>query len=162
MSVKRKDIVKLFESNGFSLLREGGNHSIYTNGEKTIPLKRHKQFDRITANELCKQAGLGKTHTEETMNITAPGTGNGCLVTGICFAEWDAAPSMQPDRVVLGVESSEAADKLRELYSPFMAKNNRLTVMDVKSAKMTKYAANAMLATKISFAMHYSLLNRAA
>ena len=60
MPVKRKDIVKLFESNGFTLLREGGNHSIYTNGEKTIPLKRHKQFDRITANELCKQAGLGK------------------------------------------------------------------------------------------------------
>jgi predicted RNA binding protein YcfA (HicA-like mRNA interferase family) len=58
MSVKRKDIIKLFEDNGFSLLREGGNHSIYTNGEKTIPLKRHKQFDRITANELCKQAGL--------------------------------------------------------------------------------------------------------
>ena len=60
MSVKRMDIIKLFERNGFSLLREGGNHSIYTNGEKTIPLKRHKQFDRITANELCKQAGLGK------------------------------------------------------------------------------------------------------
>ena len=60
MSVKRKDIVKLFEEKGFSLLREGANHSIYTNGEKTIPLKRHKQFDRITANELTKQAGLGK------------------------------------------------------------------------------------------------------
>ena len=60
MSVKRKDIIKLFEDNGFLLLREGGNHSIYTNGDKTIPLKRHKQFDRITANELCKQAGLGK------------------------------------------------------------------------------------------------------
>ena len=59
MSVKRKDIIKLFEKNGFSLLREGGNHSIYTNGEKMIPIKRHKQFDRITANELCKQAGLG-------------------------------------------------------------------------------------------------------
>ncbi len=60
MSVKRKDILKLLEDSGFSLLREGGNHSIYTNGEKTIPLKRHKQFDRITANELCKQAGIGK------------------------------------------------------------------------------------------------------
>ena len=60
MSVKRKDIVKLLRDNGFTLLREGGNHSIFTNGEKTIPLKRHKQFDRITANELCKQAGLGK------------------------------------------------------------------------------------------------------
>ena len=60
MSAKRKDIVKLLKDNGFTLIREGGNHSIFTNGEKTIPLKRHKQFDRITANELCKQAGLGK------------------------------------------------------------------------------------------------------
>jgi predicted RNA binding protein YcfA (HicA-like mRNA interferase family) len=60
MSVKRKDIIQIFEKNGFSLLREGSNHSIYTDGVRTIPVKRHKQFDRITANELCKQAGLGK------------------------------------------------------------------------------------------------------
>ncbi|MBV5327457.1 MAG: type II toxin-antitoxin system HicA family toxin [Chlorobium sp.] len=60
MSVKRSDIVNLLEQHGFTLLREGGNHTIYTNGEKTIPVKRHRVFDRITANELCKQAGLGK------------------------------------------------------------------------------------------------------
>ena len=58
MSVKRRDIIKYLEANGFSLLREGGNHSIYTNDLKTIPVKRHRQFDRITANEICKQAGL--------------------------------------------------------------------------------------------------------
>ncbi|MGM0682491.1 MAG: type II toxin-antitoxin system HicA family toxin [Thermodesulfobacteriota bacterium] len=58
MSVKRRDLVKYFEQNGFSLLREGGNHSIYTNGYKAVPVKRHRQFDRITANELCKQSGL--------------------------------------------------------------------------------------------------------
>lgn len=58
MSVKRRDLVRYLEQNGFHLIREGGNHSIYTNGRKVIPLKRHKQFDRITANELCKQAGL--------------------------------------------------------------------------------------------------------
>jgi len=39
-------------------LREGANHSIYTNDLKTIPVKRHKTLDRITANEICKQAGL--------------------------------------------------------------------------------------------------------
>lgn len=54
MSVKRKDLVKYLENNGFYLLREGGKHSIYTNGLKTIPVKKH----RITANALCKQAGL--------------------------------------------------------------------------------------------------------
>jgi mRNA interferase HicA len=60
VSVKRADIVRLLELNGFRLVREGGNHSIYSNGEKTIPVKRHSRFDRTTANELCKQAGLGK------------------------------------------------------------------------------------------------------
>jgi mRNA interferase HicA len=58
MSVKRTAIVKYFRENGFYLLREGGKHSIYTNGIKTIPIKRHRSLDRITANELCKQAGL--------------------------------------------------------------------------------------------------------
>ena len=58
MSVKRRDLVRYFEKNGFHLLREGGNHSIYTNGTKVVPVRRHRQFDRITANELCKQAGL--------------------------------------------------------------------------------------------------------
>jgi mRNA interferase HicA len=58
MSVKRRDIIKNIEENGFYLLREGGNYSIYTNKLKTIPVKRHRIFDWITANELCKQAGL--------------------------------------------------------------------------------------------------------
>jgi predicted RNA binding protein YcfA (HicA-like mRNA interferase family) len=58
MSVKRRDLVKYFEENGFCLLREGGKHSTYSNDLKTIPIKRHRTFDRITANELCKQAGL--------------------------------------------------------------------------------------------------------
>jgi len=58
MSVKRRDLIRYLEEQGFSLLREGGNHSIYTNGLKTVPVKRHKLLDRITANEICKQAGL--------------------------------------------------------------------------------------------------------
>lgn len=58
MSVKRADLVKYLEANGFRFLREGSKHSIYTNGVKTVPVKRHRTLDRITANELCKQAGL--------------------------------------------------------------------------------------------------------
>lgn len=58
MSVRRATIIKYFKENGFYLLREGGKHSIYTNGFKTLPIKRHRTLDRITANELCKQAGL--------------------------------------------------------------------------------------------------------
>ncbi|WP_371258220.1 type II toxin-antitoxin system HicA family toxin [Thiohalocapsa sp. ML1] len=56
--MKRRDLIRYFEANGFQLLREGANHSIYTDGMKAIPIKRHRQLDRITANELCKQAGL--------------------------------------------------------------------------------------------------------
>jgi len=58
MSVKRRDLINYFKDNGFYLLREGSNHSIFTNNEKMIPVKRHRTLDRITANELCKQAGL--------------------------------------------------------------------------------------------------------
>jgi len=58
MSVNRRDLVRYLKESGFWLLREGANHSIYTNGTKVIPVKRHKRLDRITANELCKQAGL--------------------------------------------------------------------------------------------------------
>ncbi|MCF8109600.1 MAG: type II toxin-antitoxin system HicA family toxin [Desulfohalobiaceae bacterium] len=58
MSVKRRDLIRYMEKNGFYLLREGGKHTVYTNEIKVVPVKRHKQFDRIVANELCKQAGL--------------------------------------------------------------------------------------------------------
>ena len=58
MSVKRKELIRYLEQNDFYLLREGANHSIYSNNHKTIPVKRHRTLDRITANELCKQAGL--------------------------------------------------------------------------------------------------------
>ena len=58
MSVQRRELVKYLEENEFRIIREGGNHTIYLNGFKVIPVKRHRQFDRITANEICKQAGL--------------------------------------------------------------------------------------------------------
>ena len=58
LSVKRRDLIRYFEDNGFRLLREGNRHSIFANAQKTVPIKRHRTIDRITANELCKQAGL--------------------------------------------------------------------------------------------------------
>lgn len=58
---------------------------------------------------------------------------------------------MYPDRIVIGVENTTAMKKMHELYQPFMEDRDRLITMDIKSAEMTKYAANAMLATKISF-----------
>ena len=58
---------------------------------------------------------------------------------------------MRPDRVVVGTDSERAEDLLRALYEPFTRNRDRMIVMDVRSAELTKYAANAMLATKISF-----------
>ena len=58
---------------------------------------------------------------------------------------------MKPDRVVIGSDTPKAMEVMRELYKPFMKNHDRFIAMDIKSAEMTKYAANAMLATKISF-----------
>lgn len=57
----------------------------------------------------------------------------------------------KPDRIVVGTQSVKAEAKMRELYAPFNRNSDRIIVMDVRSAELTKYAANAMLATKISF-----------
>mgnify|MGYP000904377499 FL=1 len=58
---------------------------------------------------------------------------------------------MHPDRIVVGVESDRAKKLMEKLYHPFMLNNFRIIYMDIPSAEMTKYAANAMLATRISF-----------
>src|SRR5690606_27249280 len=57
---------------------------------------------------------------------------------------------MRPDRIVIGADSDEAVERLRRLYAPFNRNRDRIVAMDVRSAELTKYAANAMLATKIS------------
>ena len=58
---------------------------------------------------------------------------------------------MRPDRIVVGTDNPRTAELLRALYAPFNRSHDRLMVMDVRSAELTKYAANALLATKISF-----------
>ncbi|QEL65656.1 UDP-glucose dehydrogenase [Oryzomicrobium terrae] len=58
---------------------------------------------------------------------------------------------MRPDRIVVGADDDRAINLMRALYAPFQRNHERLIVMDVKSAELTKYAANAMLATRISF-----------
>jgi len=65
---------------------------------------------------------------------------------------------MKPDRVVLGVDSDYAAEVLRDLYDPFVRTGRDILIMDVPSAEITKYAANSMLATRISFMNSIALL----
>lgn len=57
----------------------------------------------------------------------------------------------RPDRIVVGAESAESIEAMRQLYAPFNRNHNRFMAMDIRSAELTKYAANAMLATKITF-----------
>jgi len=58
---------------------------------------------------------------------------------------------MRPDRIVIGTDSARALERMKRLYAPFNRNHERIVAMDVRSAELTKYAANAMLATKISF-----------
>ncbi len=58
---------------------------------------------------------------------------------------------MKPDRIIVGTDKPRPAELMRELYAPFNRNRDRLIIMDIRSAELTKYAANAMLATKISF-----------
>ena len=58
---------------------------------------------------------------------------------------------LKPDCIVIGAESDEAFETLKDLYSPYVSNHDRFILMDIKSSEMTKYVSNAMLATKISF-----------
>lgn len=65
---------------------------------------------------------------------------------------------LKPDRIVIGVESGDAKNILKELYAPFIQNENQILVMNRESAELTKYAANGMLATRISFMNQLALL----
>jgi UDPglucose 6-dehydrogenase len=65
---------------------------------------------------------------------------------------------LRPDRIVIGVESAEAEKIMRRLYKPFILNNHPIIFMDITSAELTKYAANAMLATRISFMNEIALI----
>jgi UDPglucose 6-dehydrogenase len=69
---------------------------------------------------------------------------------------------IKPDRVIIGADNARAADLMRDLYSTFVRKGDRVMTMDIPSAELTKYAANAMLATRISFMNELSRLCEAA
>ncbi len=65
---------------------------------------------------------------------------------------------MRPDRIVVGADNADTIEAMRQLYAPFQRNHDRIMVMDIRSAELTKYAANAMLATRISFMNELALL----
>lgn len=93
------------------------------------------------------------TNTKLYEHFKSSGCGHIDVASNPEFLKEGAAVAdfMKPDRVVVGVRRPEVAEVLRELYAPFLRTENPFLVMSPESAEMTKYAANAMLATKISF-----------
>jgi UDPglucose 6-dehydrogenase len=93
------------------------------------------------------------TNTQVAARLAAKGCGWVDVASNPEFLKEGAAVDdfMKPDRVVVGVRRPEVAEVLRELYAPFLRTERPFLVMTPESAEMTKYAANAMLATKISF-----------
>jgi UDPglucose 6-dehydrogenase len=109
-----------------------------------------KPGDRIIVTKSTVPVG---TNAKVAERLAAKGCGHIDVASNPEFLKEGAAIDdfMKPDRVVVGVNKSEVGEVLRELYSPFLRTERPFLKMSPESAEMTKYAANAMLATKISF-----------
>ncbi len=116
---------------------ENMSHHMYIIDKSTVPVGT---ADKVRAKV---QETLDKRGSDLTFDVISNPE---FLKEGAAVADF-----MKPDRVVIGADSDSAFDMMRELYAPFTHSHERFVGMDIKSAEMTKYAANAMLATKISF-----------
>jgi UDPglucose 6-dehydrogenase len=105
--------------------------------KSTVPIGTADKVKATIQKELDKRGVQIKFHVVSNPEF---------LKEGAAIADF-----MKPDRVVIGADSDFAISKMKELYHPFCMSHDRFIAMDIRSAEMTKYAANAMLATKISF-----------
>jgi UDPglucose 6-dehydrogenase len=111
-------------------------HAIVVN-KSTVPVGT---ADRVRAAISAELAKRGATVTFDVVSNPE------------FLKEGDAVKDcMRPDRIVVGSDSAHAIERMKALYAPFNRNHERIVLMDVRSAELTKYAANAMLATKISF-----------
>ena len=112
-------------------------HHLYVVDKSTVPVGSSEKVKRVIQEELDRrESGL-------TFDV---------ISNPEFLKEGNAVQdSMRPDRIVIGTDSSDAEAVMRELYKGFVINTNNIITMDLASAEMTKYAANSMLATKISF-----------
>jgi UDPglucose 6-dehydrogenase len=110
---------------------------------------------KVVINKSTVPVGTAdKVHTAIFEELTTRGSQtNYSVVSNPEFLKEGAAIEdfLKPERIVVGTEDPRAVELMRELYAPFQRNHEKLLIMDVKSAELTKYAANAMLATRISF-----------
>ncbi len=113
------------------------DHHMYVVDKSTVPVGTAEKVNQKIADELKKR----------NLNISFD------VISNPEFLKEGAAIDdfMKPDRVVIGASNDKALEVMHTLYQPFIQKTDRFIAMDIRSAEMTKYAANAMLATKISF-----------
>lgn len=112
-------------------------HSMIVVDKSTVPVGTADEVEEIIQTELANRGKHMKFSVVSNPEF---------LKEGAAIEDF-----MKPDRVIIGADNDFALNKMRELYEPFMKNHDRFISMDVKSAEMTKYTANAMLATKISF-----------
>ncbi|MEZ5652433.1 MAG: UDP-glucose/GDP-mannose dehydrogenase family protein [Burkholderiaceae bacterium] len=118
-------------------------------------IAEHMDGDRIVVDKSTVPVGTGDA-VEQVMREVLAGRGDGprfVVVSNPEFLKEGAAVEdfLKPDRIVLGLDDEWAESVMRELYAPFQRNHDRTIVMSRRSAELTKYAANAMLATRISF-----------
>ncbi|GAB2706878.1 UDP-glucose/GDP-mannose dehydrogenase family protein [Comamonas sediminis] len=118
-------------------------------------IAQHMDGPRIVINKSTVPVGTAdKVRAVIAEGLAARGASYGFdVVSNPEFLKEGAAVAdcQRPDRIIIGTSNSASEARLRELYAPFNRNHDKIVVMDVRSAELTKYAANAMLATKISF-----------
>jgi UDPglucose 6-dehydrogenase len=122
----------------------------------------HMDGPRVIVDKSTVPVGTAdKVRAEVARTLAARGASHPfAVVSNPEFLKEGAAVEdfMRPDRIVIGADDPGAVEAMRELYAPFQRNHERLQVMDIRSAELTKYAANAMLATRISFMNELALL----
>ncbi len=112
--------------------------------KSTVPVGTADRVRQVISAELAK-----RNVTTEFSVVSNPEF----LKEGAAVADF-----MRPDRIIVGISDEKALQSMRQLYAPFNRNHNRLISMDVRSAELAKYAANAMLATRISFMNELAIL----
>lgn len=113
-------------------------HYLVVVNKSTAPVGTVREVEQIISRKLMVR-GLGSQRFDVIANPEF-------LKEGVALNDF-----LRPERVVIGSDNAHATEILKQLYQPFIRNQQQLMVMDIKSAEMTKYAANAMLATRISF-----------